>query len=533
MNQDKSKPQSIPTIKNLQERTIISINTLLSNNIIDRTIKLELEQQILPLIQNYLDKAREYRNLTTHYEEKKKLNEKNNRIRLLKKIYNSHNAFLIIDTQSRISRLLFGRNDYIDTLFFNNKNIESRPALSTLYRIIYNSIFWSPTKDFDSKIDSLELNLIRDNVKKIIENFVFSEAYSDDPYISSEITRFGICLDKNYLKPEYHLTTKVWLAMAFHKGDPEFNWEKAASKYSVVKQGILLNKHGSNIGKGVLRRVLEITNSFINKLSTPLDPISTKKLNIYTDVVDSVNLYAANRYLALDGLSYRKSQNCSYHELFNDPRIVATNVIMHLLMYAGINPYNGRFLKPDLFDGDSNTDIFGRHHLSIFEKNLFACGTTITLPRSFHNSIEYLSDTKDGKKIQEMLLSTVNKMVLKKGIITFADIDNYLGKIEISLGNDNITIADLWKSGRTAHELNHFLIRWNIARGKVKKSEFYDMLKDNFELVNGDNPILEKYWSTAQNTITVYKMIKNYTDFSYLFTQRDKEFLKLWKKKKI
>ncbi len=237
-----------------------------------------------------------------------------------------------------------------------------------------------------------------------------------------------------------------------------------------------------------------------------------------------------NRYLALDGLSYRKSQNCNYHELFNDPRIVATNIIMHLLMYAGINPYNGRFLKPELFDGDSNTDMFGRHHLSIMEKNLFACGTTITLPRSFHNSIEYLSETEDGKKIQEILLSTVNKMVLKNTLITPADIDCYLGEIEILLGNDNITIADLWMGNRTPEELNNFLKKWNNARNNIKQSKFYDMLKNNFELENGVNPIIEKYWSTAQNTITVYKMVENYDNFSHLFTQRDKEFLKLWKK---
>ncbi len=527
MDQDNAMPQLIPTIKNLRERIIISINVLLDNKIIDFRMKQELEHQILPLIQNYLDDAREFRNLNAFFEEKKNSYEKItniNRIRLLEKIYNSHNTFLVFNTLGEFSALLFGKTDYIDSIFF--AHIGSRPKLSSLYRIIYNSLFWS-------HIDNLELDLIKDKIKKIMEDFVFSDSYPYDPYIPSRITRFGMSFNKSYLKSEYHLTTKVWLALALHEDDSAFNWEKASSIYNIIKQGILLNQQNRNIGKSILKRVLEITNTFIVELPTPLDPISSMKMDLYIDVIDSVNLYAANRYLALDGLSYDCGQNINYHELFNDPRIVATNVIMHLLMYGGINPYNGRFLKAELFDGDSNTDIFGRHHLSILEKNLFACGTTITLPRSFHNSIEYLSNTKDGKKIQEMLLSTVNKMVLKKGIITFADIDYYLGKIEISSGNDNITIADLWKSDRTAHELNHFLIRWNIARGKVKKSEFYDMLKDNFKLENGDNPILEKYWSTAQNTITVYKMIKNYTDFSYLFTQRDKEFLKLWKKKKI
>ena len=121
-------------------------------------------------------------------------------------------------------------------------------------------------------------------------------------------------------------------------------------------------------------------------------------------------------------------------------------------------------------------------------------------------------------------------MVLKDGFITLTDIDYYLNKIDISLGTDNITIADLWKSGRTAIELNNFLAKWNIARNKVRKSKFYDMLNENFKLENGDNPILEKYWGTAQNTITVYKMIKNFDDFSYLFSQNDKTFLKkLWK----
>ncbi|KKN20534.1 hypothetical protein LCGC14_0934610, partial [marine sediment metagenome] len=531
MNQDSPIPQSIPIIKNLQGRTINSINTLYNDGIIDFTIKQELEHQILPLIQNYLDKARKFRNLIALYEEKKKLYGKNtniNRIKLLEMIYTSHSAFLVFDTQSKFSRLLFGRTDYIDTLFFNN--IESRPKLSTLYRIIYNSLFWSTTKDFDSKIDNLELNLIKDKVKKIIEKFVFSDAYPDDPYIPSTITRFGMTFNKKYLKSEYHLTTKVWLAMALHEDDPEFNWEKAISKYDVVKQGVLLNSYRRNIGKSILKRVLEIANTFIKELPIPLDPISSIKMEVYTDVIDSVNLYAANRYLALDGLSYNKGQNINYHELFNDPRIVATNIIMHLLMYAGINPYNGRFLKSELFDGDSNTGIFGRHHLFELEKHLFACGATVTLPRSFHNHIEYLSKTLYGKEIQEKLVLTVNYMVLKDGLITLTDIDYYLSKIDISLGTDNITVADLWKSGRTEHELNNFLAKWNIARNKVRKSKFYDMLNENFKLENGDNPILEKYWGTAQNTITVYKMIKNFDDFSYLFSQNDKTFLKkLWK----
>lgn len=86
------------------------------------------------------------------------------------------------------------------------------------------------------------------------------------------------------------------------------------------------------------------------------------------------------------------------------------------------------------------------------------------------------------------------------------------------------------KGGRTAQELNNFLTRWNIARNKIKKSKFYDMIKKNFELENGDNPILEKYWGIAQNIITVYRMVEDFNDFSYLFNKNDKEFLKrLWK----
>ncbi|HEA70426.1 MAG TPA: zinc ribbon domain-containing protein [archaeon] len=525
MDRNNPIPQSIPNIKNLQVRTINSINALLNNNIIDFRMKQKLENLILPLIQNYLNNARNYRNLITHFEEKKKAYEENsniNRIKLIEMIYNSHSAFLAIDTQSRFSKLLFGRTDYIDTLFFNN--IESRPNLSTLYRIIYNSLFWRD-KDFDFQIGDLELNLIKDKISKIIEDFVFSDAYPDDPYIPPTITRFGMSFSKDYLKSEYQLTTIVWLAMALHEGDPKFNWEKAFSKYNIAPQGILLNKQNRNIGMGILRRVLEITNTFIKELS-----ISSIKMEIYTDVISSVKLYAANRYLALDGLSYNERRENNYHELFNDPRIVGTNIIMHLLMYAGINPYNGRFLKPELFDGVSDTGIFGRHHLFELDKQLFACGETITLPRSFHNSIEFLSRTQVGKNIQKKLLSAVNYLVLKNTIITPADIDYYLGEIEISSGNDNISIADLWKGNRTPQELNNFLNKWNKARNNIKKSRFYDMLNENFELENGENPIIDKYWSTAQNVITVYTMIKNFDDFSYLFTQSDQEFLKkLWK----
>ncbi len=500
---DSSKPQSIPNIKNLQRRTINSINALFSNNIIDLRMKQKLENLILPLIQNYLNNARIYRNLITHFEEKKKAYENNtniNRIKLLEMIYNSNNAFLTFDTQGKLSKLLFGRTDYIDTLFFNN--IESRPKLSTLYRIIYNSRFWRD-KDFDFQIGDLELNLIKDKINKIIEDFVFSDAYPDDPYIPSTITRFGMYFSKDYLKSEYQLTSIVWLAMALHEGDPKFNWEKAFSKYNIAPQGILLNRQKRNIGSGILKRILEMTNTFIDELPTLLDPISSIKMDLYIDVIDSVNLYAANRYLALDGLTYDCGKNINYHELFNDPRIVATNVIMHLLMYAGINPYNGRFLKPELFDGVSDTGSFGRHHLFELDKQFFACGQTITLSRSFHNSIEFFSKTQEGKNIQKTLLSTVKYLVLKDSLITPADINYYLGKIEISLGNDNITIADLWKGGRTTQELYNFLNRWNIARDRIKKSEFYDMLNENFELENGENPLVNKYWGKAQNTITV------------------------------
>ena len=121
-------------------------------------------------------------------------------------------------------------------------------------------------------------------------------------------------------------------------------------------------------------------------------------------------------------------------------------------------------------------------------------------------------------------------MVLKNTLITPADIDYYLGEIEISSGNDNISIADLWKGNKTSQELNNFLNKWNKARNKIKNSTFYDMINENFVLKNGDNPIIGKYWSTAQNIITVYMMVKNFDDFSYLFTQNDQEFLKkLWK----
>ncbi|KKM96093.1 hypothetical protein LCGC14_1181540 [marine sediment metagenome] len=86
------------------------------------------------------------------------------------------------------------------------------------------------------------------------------------------------------------------------------------------------------------------------------------------------------------------------------------------------------------------------------------------------------------------------------------------------------------KGNRTSQELNNFLNKWNKARNKIKNSTFYDMINENFVLKNGDNPIIGKYWSTAQNIITVYMMVKNFDDFSYLFTQNDQEFLKkLWK----
>ncbi len=252
-----------------------------------------------------------------------------------------------------------------------------------------------------------------------------------------------------------------------------------------------------------------------NLLSNP-DPF---KLRIYNLATYQITKNLADRYL---GFGDRKiTINTGYGSLWYDRYIKSTLNILTVVKTGGINPLF-EFLNPQIFDGDPNTGLYQPHHMDDAETHLVTVGRVIMLDNNWHRVFAPLALTAQGVRRQELVMEGIDKLMDKNGDVTPADIVKVFENLQI-FGQK---VSDWWLS---QPDFVNKLNTWNKGREFIRNGDIEGFLHFMFDYQKGGktvNPFMDRFFMFAKKTIGSFLTLENFKEFSYLFTQKDMEFIK-------
>ena len=248
---------------------------------------------------------------------------------------------------------------------------------------------------------------------------------------------------------------------------------------------------------------------------------NTKDVNeiaIYEDAVISIKEYVRDRHLGFQG-KHAIGVN-KYNPIFSKHWYKSTLIIVDLLRFAGRNPFTFIPLNPELFDGDVNTGLYQPHHLDAANKQLLQFIEIVLLDPVWHGRFNYISRTSKGIVIQERLRDGMIELMDKKtNLITENDIRTVFGDLTIF----GTKVSDMWINNP---DFKTLLAEWNYDRQLIQQGKFLEFLRNRFSFSDGSNPVLERYWFQAKETIDSFLLLMDDYDFSYLFTDADIDLLK-------
>ncbi|KKM71689.1 hypothetical protein LCGC14_1428080 [marine sediment metagenome] len=104
------------------------------------------------------------------------------------------------------------------------------------------------------------------------------------------------------------------------------------------------------------------------------------------------------------------------------------------------------------------------------------------------------------------------------------DVDqNDITRVFGSLTIFNQRVSDWWIQNP---DFNQLLKRWNQNRDLISHGRIYEFFDMNFDSsYNGRNPVLDRFWFEAKNTIDSFLLLHDDYDLCYLLTDKDKDFL--------
>ena len=417
-----------------------------------------------------------------------------------------------IQFKGDLNKLLFGDAASYSALgiFFNSK----ASRLSSLFTIQFNVERWT-IKDFDNdnlriKISDSELRDLKLYTNTVIERWIFNNPYTQ--YIAEAPVRFGVKHSKEFLRREFNVAYKTFRAFAVHENNPGISFKKI--KQIATAQALdkyLFSSPNRNIGADTAKAYLKILEDF--KKNTK----DANEIAIYEDAVISIKEYVRDRHLGFQD-KYAVGGN-NYNPIFQEHWYKSTLIIVDLLRFAGRNPFTFIPLKPELFDGNVNTGLYQSHHLDAANKQLLQFIGIVLLDPVWHGRFNYISRTSKGIVLQERLRDSMIELMDKKTSITENDIRTVFGDLTIF----GTKVSDMWINNP---DFNTLLADWNDDRQLIQQGKFLQFLRKRFSLSDGSNPVLERYWFQAKETIDSFLLLMDDYDFSYLFTDADIDLLK-------
>ncbi len=264
----------------------------------------------------------------------------------------------------------------------------------------------------------------------------------------------------------------------------------------------------TNIGTKTLAIYLDTLNKYKDTAQ------SSEVIAIYQETIDVIKDYVADRHL---GFSIESTPG-SYSPIWFQGWFKSALVILNLAMFGGINPITFDPLNPELFDRDPNTGLFQPHHLDASTKSSLQFSGILILDPIWHGRFAPLAKTVTGINLQKQLRDSIFKLMSINRDVTETDIMAVFGDLTIF----NKKVVDWWTQNPDFATL---LKDWNENRKMIREGRIYQFFEKNFQLSNGDNPVIDRFWLHARETFNSFLLLKDDYDLSYIFTEKDKEFL--------
>ena len=347
-------------------------------------------------------------------------------------------------------------------------------------------------------------------IGNFIDRWIFNNPYKQ--YINERPVRFGVFHKKEFLRREFNVIYNVFRAFSTHEKNPRISFNAIAR---LTTSGMPLTRYlkvDHNMGTDTAKAYLTALNSF--KKNTK----NTKDITIYDEAIISIKEYVRDRLLGYE--VQNKIRSTQYNPIFHQDWYKSTLIVLDLLKFGGINPFTFEPLAPELFDGLKQTGLYQSHHIDAALKHILQFNEIVLYDPVWHGRFNSLSKTSVGIDLQRRMSDAVLELMNKNtNLITETDIRNAFGDLTIF----NTKVSEMW--------INHpnfktLLANWNINRQLIRKGKFFNFLNVDFTLSDGTNPIIKKYLPLAKQTIGSFLLLMDDYDFSYLFTDADREFIK-------
>ncbi len=274
----------------------------------------------------------------------------------------------IFDTD--LSRILFKRARTLKDSHIKGDFEFRRFTKSTLFSFMYK-IHFLTIQDFIQKVrdikkvDQQSLDNIKSKVKKLIEDFIFSNPF-DEKYISDKHD-----IGTTYFKPEYDLTLYIWFAL------------------SKAKKGPVLLKHAQKMLKydtfGRLNKGWEYSWDGMMHLLKEL--ISLLPSEEYIETFEQVWKYIEQRnlYPTLPRI---------YHPSWYAFNTIKFHVIMLIIRDLGLDVLKLDPIEPEAFKKTSIMEsfTFERHHIFINDKLTIDVNRLALVMHINHRNLEGKTD---------------------------------------------------------------------------------------------------------------------------------------------
>jgi hypothetical protein len=210
--------------------------------------------------------------------------------------------------------------------------------------------------------------------------------------------------------------------------------------------------------------------------------------------------------------------------LLRDPAVLSRN-----FRYLNSIGFEQKQLK--LFDGDPNTGLYQSHHLDSGEKQFLQFEKLFILDQAWHGHFGPVARTELGVQLSQQLSDKILELMSINRDVNRADIEKVFGGLEL-FGRK---ISDWWTSNP---DFSTQLREWNADRELIRKRKIRQYLANRFTLKdmygndrldeNGApmNPVLDMYDKLASEAFKAFFLLEDINDFSYLFTDKDKELLR-------
>lgn len=335
-------------------------------------------------------------------------------------------------------------------------------------------------------------------------------------YFTETPRRFGRLQPKSFLKLEHELKQSLAHAVSAFTEKDISSIEKLANalKMSYPSLERLLSQGSTSASvKDLLRAKTTIISYILDALMTE------EKLKFYDRALVKIDEYLATRHLRLfeEKIVSKKGYD---KNLWHDDRILAYRVISLLCRDLGFDPLTFRPLNPQIFDKNSATGLFARHHLDTLKK-FSVYLQHLCLQIVVHIERTIVIDLKD----QKILVKIINDLIQNDGSgpnkeITANDVekaflDNFGDPKKVKFCLDNYWE---WKSIDFQDNLKDF----NDRRDMIKNGKYEKFIKNEY------NDAYRRFFDDAMgilNSLTELSDFKGYR-LSRVFSIADIDYLK-------